>query len=75
MAETCGWNVLLSTRVGALGVNAGTRRVVLGPEVRPRSGMNLAHIVGNDARALSRRLLRTRTRKSEADTLCSWTDC
>ena len=49
MAETCAWNVLPSTRVGALDVNAGARRAVLGPQVRPRTGMNLAPVFGYDA--------------------------
>jgi len=73
--NTRGWYVLPSTRVGALGVNAGARGVVRSPGVRPRTGMNLAPLFGHDARTLSRRLLRTRTRKSESKTLRSSADC
>ena len=59
--------MLLSTRVGALGVNAGTQRAAQGPEVRPHSGMNLAPLFECDARTLSWGHLRTRTRKGESN--------
>ena len=67
--KTTASEILSSTRVGASGVNAGTRRTIGGPEGRPHNGMNLAPLFGSDARALSRKLLRSRTRKSESDPL------
>ncbi len=73
--KTRGWKALPRTRVGALDVNAGAWGAIRGAEVRLHIGMNRAPLFGYDVRALSRRLLRTRTRKAESNTPRSWADC